>query len=219
MFNLGEAILALLEIVFGFWNNQVSLVFELLGQSPTGFKGGGPWGIIEGIEPLFVGIGSALVGKLADENCALFLWITFPLLKEIWRVVKAWGFTYKTVAFVWIKQNKKADSLFWGMGYWTRANAEICILATKGSPKRYSRRVHQVLITHIEEHSKKPGEARNRIEQLMGDVPRVELFARREAPGWDVWGNEVVCSPGTEVLQHETASICKGQEPVRREDM
>ena len=65
------------------------------------------------------------VGKLADENCALFLWITFPLLKEIWRVVKAWGFTYKTVAFVWIKQNKKADSLFWGMGYWTRANAEI----------------------------------------------------------------------------------------------
>lgn len=159
------------------------------------------------------------VGKLADENCALFLWITFPLLKEIWRVVKAWGFTYKTVAFVWIKQNKKADSLFWGMGYWTRANAEICILATKGSPKRYSRRVHQVLITHIEEHSKKPEEARNRIEQLMGDVPRVELFARREAPGWDVWGNEVVCSPGTEVLQHETASICKGQEPVRREDM
>ena len=159
------------------------------------------------------------VGKLADENCGLFLGTTFPLLKEIWRVVKAWGFTYKTVAFVWIKQNKKADSLFWGMGYWTRANAEICILATKGSPKRYSRRVHQVLITHIEEHSKKPEEARNRIEQLMGDVPRVELFARREAPGWDVWGNEVVCSPGTEVLQHETASICKGQEPVRREDM
>ena len=159
------------------------------------------------------------VWELADENCALFLWITFPLLQEIWRVVKAWGFTYKTVAFVWIKQNKKADSLFWGMGYWTRANAEICILATKGSPKRYSRRVHQVLITHIEEYSKKPEEARNRIEQLMGDVPRVELFARRETPGWDVWGNEVVCSPGTEVLHNETASVCKEQEPVRREDM
>lgn len=159
------------------------------------------------------------VWELADENCALFLWITFPLLKEIWRVVKAWGFTYKTVAFVWIKQNKKADSLFWGMGYWTRANAEICILATKGSPKRYSRRVHQVLITHIEEHSKKPEEARNRIEQLMGDVPRVELFARRETPGWDVWGNEVVCSPGTEVLQNKTASACKEQEPVKKEDM
>lgn len=61
MFKLGEAILALLEIVFGFWNSQVSLVFELLGQSPTGFKGGGPWGIVESVEPLFVGIGSALV--------------------------------------------------------------------------------------------------------------------------------------------------------------
>lgn len=74
------------------------------------------------------------------------------------------------------------------MGYWTRANAEICILATKGSPKRYSKRVHQVIVSHIEEHSKKPEEARRRIEQLMGDVPRIELFARRETPGWDVWG-------------------------------
>lgn len=139
--------------------------------------------------------------KLADENCALFLWVTFPLLKEIWKVIDAWGFTYKSVAFVWIKQNKKADSLFWGMGYWTRANAEICILATKGSPKRYSKRVHQVIVSHIEEHSKKPEEARRRIEQLMGDVPRIELFARRETPGWDVWGNEVACSLGTEILQ------------------
>lgn len=61
MFKLGEAILALLEIVFGFWNSQVSLVFELLGQSPTGFKGGGPWGLVESVEPVFVGVGSALV--------------------------------------------------------------------------------------------------------------------------------------------------------------
>ena len=141
------------------------------------------------------------VKELADENCALFLWVTFPLLREIWKIIDAWGFTYKSVAFVWIKQNKKADSLFWGMGYWTRANAEICILATKGSPKRYSKRVHQVIVSHIEEHSKKPEEARRRIEQLMGDVPRIELFARRETPGWDVWGNEVACSLGTEILQ------------------
>ena len=141
------------------------------------------------------------VKELADENCALFLWVTFPLLREIWKIIDAWGFTYKSVAFVWIKQNKKADSLFWGMGYWTRANAEICILATKGSPKRYSKRVHQVIVSHIEEHSKKPEEARKRIEQLMGDVPRIELFARRETPGWDVWGNEVACSLGTEILQ------------------
>ena len=96
-------------------------------------------------------------------------------------------------------QGSMAASL--GMGYWTRANAEICILATKGSPKRYSKRVHQVIVSHIEEHSKKPEEARRRIEQLMGDVPRIELFARRETPGWDVWGNEVACSLGTEILQ------------------
>ena len=106
-------------------------------------------------------------------------------------VLEHWGFKYKTVAFVWIKKNKKNPSLFWGMGFWTRANAEICILATKGNPKRISARVHQVIISPIEEHSKKPNEARKRIEELIGDLPRIELFARQKADGWDVWGNEV----------------------------
>ena len=77
------------------------------------------------------------------------------------------------------------------MGYWTRANAEICLLATKGSPKRQSAGVHQVIISHVEEHSKKPAEARERIVKLMGDLPRIELFARQRSPGWDAWGNEV----------------------------
>ena len=77
------------------------------------------------------------------------------------------------------------------MGYWTRSNAEFCILATKGSPKRQSAGVHQVIVSHNEEHSKKPQEASERIVQLMGDVPRIELFARQKTPGWDVWGNEV----------------------------
>lgn len=107
--------------------------------------------------------------------------------------MKAWGFDYKTIAFVWIKQNKRTDSLFWGMGYWTRANAELCMLATKGHPKRQSARVHQVIISHIQEHSKKPEEARDRIVQLIGDLPRVELFARTKSDGWDVWGNEIDC--------------------------
>lgn len=88
-----------------------------------------------------------------------------------------WGFSYKTVAFVWIKQNRKSDSLFWGMGHWTRANAEFCMLATKGRPKRRSAGVHQVILSHIEEHSKKPDEARRRIVELMGDLPRIELFS------------------------------------------
>ena len=111
------------------------------------------------------------VAELAEKDCALFLWVTVPCLLEGLSVLQAWGFQYKTIAFVWIKQNKKADSLFWGMGYWTRSNAEFCILATRGSPK--------------------PQEARERIVQLMGDVPRIELFARQKTPGWDVGGNEV----------------------------
>ena len=77
------------------------------------------------------------------------------------------------------------------MGYWTRANAEFCILATRGHPKRVNPGIHQVIISHIEEHSKKPDEARNRIVKLMGDFPRIELFARQSPEGWDVWGNEV----------------------------
>ena len=94
------------------------------------------------------------VAELAEKDCALFLWVTIPCLLEGLSVLQAWGFQYKTIAFVWIKQNKKADSLFWGMGYWTRSNAEFCILATRGSPKRQSAGVHQVIVSHIEEHSK-----------------------------------------------------------------
>lgn len=94
------------------------------------------------------------VGNLADKDCALFLWVTIPCLLEGLSVLKAWGFTYKTVGFVWVKQNRKADSLFWGMGYWTRSNVELCILATKGHPKRINAAVHQVIVSHIEEHSK-----------------------------------------------------------------
>ena len=131
------------------------------------------------------------VSRLAARDCALFLWITFPMLREGWGVMDAWGFTFKTVAFVWVKQCRKSDSIFTGMGYWTRANAEICLLAARGHPKRAARDVKQVILSHIEEHSKKPDEARRRIEALMGDVPRIELFARQVTPGWDVWGNEV----------------------------
>lgn len=130
------------------------------------------------------------VGELADKDCALFLWVTFPMLKEAWSVMEAWGFTFKTVAFVWIKQNRRSDGLFTGMGYWTRANAEICLLATKGHPHRRAKDVHQVIVSHVEEHSKKPDAARERIERLLGDVPRIELFARQHPDGWDVWGNE-----------------------------
>lgn len=134
------------------------------------------------------------VGQLAAVDCALFLWITFPCLYEALDVLNAWGFTYKTVAFVWVKQNRQSDGLFWGMGYWTRANAELCILATRGRPKRKSAGVHQIILSHVEQHSKKPDIVRDKIVALMGDLPRIELFARQKSPGWDVWGNEIESS-------------------------
>lgn len=131
------------------------------------------------------------VAELADRDCALFLWATFPQLPEALEVIKAWGFRYKTVAFVWLKQNRKALTWVYGMGFWTRSNAEVCLLATRGHPKRQDKGIHQFIISPLEGHSKKPDEARHRIERLMGDLPRIELFARQSSPGWQVWGNEV----------------------------
>lgn len=122
----------------------------------------------------------------------MFLWVTAPCLIEGIELIKAWGFTYKTVAFTWIKKCKRADKIFTGMGYYTRSNAEYCLIATKGKGlKRKSRSVSSVIMTPIEEHSKKPDETRKRIEALYGDVPKIELFARRQADNWDSWGNEV----------------------------
>ena len=150
------------------------------------------------------------VGELADKDCALFLWVTIPCLREGLQVLQAWGFTYKTIAFVWVKQNRKADSLCGGMRYWTRSNVEFCILPTKGHPRRQDAGVHQVVISHIEEHSKKPQEVRDRIVQLMGDVPRIELFARQKVPGWDAWGNEVKSDISME--GSDVNGVCAGSE-------
>lgn len=130
--------------------------------------------------------------KLANDNCVLFLWVTFPKLDWFLEIIKSWGFTYKTVGFVWVKKNKKSDSLFWGMGNYTRSNAEICIICTKGKPlKRISAKVHQIIHEPVSNHSKKPCLVRDKIIDIFGDLPRIELFAREKTPGWDVWGNEV----------------------------
>ena len=131
------------------------------------------------------------VESLAAKDCLLFLWATFPMLPEALRLIKAWGFSFKTVAFVWLKQNRKSPTWFYGLGRWTRGNAEICLLAKRGNPKCHSASVHQFIISPIEQHSKKPDEARNKILALMGNLPRVELFARQKTPGWDAWGNEI----------------------------
>ena len=131
------------------------------------------------------------INAISDENCILFIWVTYPCLREGLKVIEAWGFKYKTCGFTWVKRNKKANSWFWGMGYWTRANSELCLIATKGKIKRISRKVHQIIDTPIEEHSRKPVIVRDKIVELVGDLPRIELFAREKVTGWDSWGNEI----------------------------
>ena len=130
------------------------------------------------------------VKEIADDNCLLFLWAINPILPVAFEVIKAWGFTYSTVAFVWAKTNKDGTPAM-GLGYWTRANAELCLLGKRGSIRRLSRNVRSLIISPRREHSQKPDEVRERIIQLVGNLPRIELFARRKVEGWDCWGNEV----------------------------
>ena len=76
------------------------------------------------------------------------------MLKEALDVIDAWGFTYKTVAFNWVKQNKNGAGLFMGLGNWTRSNSEICLLAVKGKPKRVSASVHSVILSPLQQQSR-----------------------------------------------------------------
>lgn len=130
------------------------------------------------------------IDKIAAKNCALFLWVTFPILPECLETLKHWGFRYVTVAFTWIKTNRRDGKPFLGMGNWTRSNAEICILALRGKLERKSNNVRQIVMSPLREHSRKPDEIRTNIVELLGNLPRIELFARQTVKGWDCWGNE-----------------------------
>lgn len=134
------------------------------------------------------------VQEIAAADSVLFLWVTMPMIPEGVQLLEHWGFKYKTVAFTWVKKNKITDSWFWGMGNWTRANPEVCLLGVKGNIRRTAKDVHSVVDSRIQFHSQKPDEVRNRIVRLMGDLPRIELFARTREPGWDCWGYEVSSS-------------------------
>lgn len=141
------------------------------------------------------------VSELAAPDCALFMWATWPTLPDALRLGAAWGFEYKTCAFAWLKRTPNGTGWHTGMGYWTRANSEPCLLFTRGTPKRKSKSVRQIiadvgqqelfppLVEPVTVHSAKPLEAYRRIETLV-DGPYLELFARMSWPGWDVWGNE-----------------------------
>lgn len=134
------------------------------------------------------------VAGIAADNCVLFMWMCWPTLEQSLRLLKAWGFTYKTCAFSWMKADQYRlfalqEDVRMGLGYWTRSNSEACLLATRGKPKRIAADVRQGIIEPIREHSRKPDCVRERIERLVAG-PYVELFARQSRPGWDCWGNE-----------------------------
>lgn len=129
------------------------------------------------------------IQNIADDNCILFLWVMNSELPLALECIKRWGFKYKTVAFTWVKTRK--NTYHFGGGNWTRSNPELCLLATKGNIKRLSASVRNLVVSPLQNHSKKPDSIRDNIVQLVGDLPRIELFARNKTEGWDVWGNEV----------------------------
>lgn len=141
------------------------------------------------------------IDAIAADNCALFFWATMPLLPEALQVINAWDFAYKTAAFTWIKRNKLSNTWFWGMGNFSRSNPELCLLGMRGKLERKSASVHSVVDASVGKHSSKPNEVRDRIVQLFGDIPRVELFAREITPGWDSIGLDADGSDIREILK------------------
>lgn len=128
----------------------------------------------------------------AADNAVLFLWTTFPVLQEAFQVIAAWGFEYKTQAFTWIKANRSGMGFFTGMGYYTRANAEPCLLCTRGKPGRpLNRGIQSLIYAPVMEHSRKPDDQYRKIESLYPGRTYLELFARRKRPGWYSWGNQI----------------------------
>ena len=131
------------------------------------------------------------VESISEDNSVLLLWTTLPFIPEAIQVMRAWGFIYKTGAFVWVKTNRDG-SIYMGMGQYTRSNAELCLLGIRGKGvSRKSAAIHNTHLFRRGAHSEKPGQFRVLIEELYGDVKRIELFARQKTEGWDAWGLEV----------------------------
>jgi len=132
------------------------------------------------------------INKISADPCVLLLWATFPKLPEALEVIKAWGFTYRTLGFSWIKTNADGTPFF-GVGYYAKSNCEVCLLSVKGDAHSLvkSNSVSSVVMAQRGEHSQKPDEVRNRIVELFGDIPRIELFSRNAVSGWACWGDQV----------------------------
>lgn len=130
------------------------------------------------------------VGHVAKETCALFMWVTDPLLPQAIDVMSAWGFRYCTVAFTWAKRTRLDTGWHMGTGYYTRANPEMCLLGMNGRQSPKVKDVRQLIVEPVREHSRKPDRVPLDIARMF-DGPYLELFARTKRHGWDVWGNEI----------------------------
>lgn len=126
----------------------------------------------------------------AAQDCALFMWATWPTIFQAQRVLEAWGFTYSGLAWEWIKRNPDTGKYAFGCGYGTRKNLEPCLLARRGKPKLLNHSVRDFMYARRREHSRKPDEQYARIESMYAG-PYLEMFARQAWPGWDQWGNQV----------------------------
>lgn len=169
------------------------------------------------------------IGEITDKNAMLVMWVTAPFLEEAFALIKAWGFKYKTCVFTWVKVNKSDDQPICGLGRYTRSSCEWALLATKGKPlPRVSKGVRQIIedwgdsgeVFRLprEGHSVKPAEFRDRLLELFGDVPRLEMYARAATPGWDVYGDEApgsISIPG-EVLKSKAPPPKRKAEPPKR---
>lgn len=131
------------------------------------------------------------VNEISSDNSILFIWGTYPMLREMFQVIEAWGFEYKSIGFQWIKLTSTKNKFSFGLGHYTRSNSEPCFIATKGKPKILVNNISQLVFSSNLRHSKKPDTIRDKIVELCGDVPRIELFARDKTDGWHVWGDEV----------------------------
>ncbi|MGO1238429.1 MAG: MT-A70 family methyltransferase, partial [Hafnia alvei] len=136
------------------------------------------------------------VWDLADESCLLAMWWVPTMPAEALKVVDAWGFRLMTMkGFTWHKTNRRKGNSAIGMGHMTRANSEDCLFAVRGRlPERFNAAICQHQTFHRTEHSAKPPEFRDLLVSLLGEVSRIELFARQQADGWHSWGNEVGCN-------------------------
>lgn len=196
----------------------------LLSDPPWNYSNNGGLGAAENHYPTMkvADICALPVKRLAAKDAVLFMWATWPTLPDAFKVISAWGFEYKTLAFNWVKYHEESGKKCFGGGFWTRANTEPCFIAVRGEPpRRVNNAIRQLieeeeaLLAPRQEHSAKPTEARERIVQLMGDIPRIELFTRSRVEGWDCWGNQAPGGSDVDLTEAPRCDACLDRKYVR----